>query len=349
MQHVAVDLGSRESQVCIRNPTGEILLERKVQTQKLPGFLAIQPHSRVIIETSAEAFLIADAALEHGHEVRVVPATLVKTLGVGERRQKNDQRDARKLSEVSTRIDLPSVHIPSEASRQRKALCNSRKNLIEARTKLTNYVRGQLRLQALIVPGRASSNAFPANVRQALLAHTDGMPVHLDRVLQSIEALNEQLDALDEELLAVAKQDNVCQRLMTVPGVGPVIAVRFVAVVDQPERFPSAHHLMSYLGLTPGENSSSLRVQHIGITKAGATDLRAVLIQGAWSILRHRRTTDPMGIWANALAERRNRFIAVTALARKLVGILWAIWTQGTTYRALQSATSNSEREVASM
>jgi transposase len=349
MQHVAIDLGSRESQICIRDATGEILLERKLQTQKLPSFLSKQPHSRVIVETSAEAFLIADAALEHGHEVRVVPATLVKTLGVGERRQKSDQRDARKLSEVSTRIDLPSVHVPSESSRQRKALCNTRKNLIEARTKLTNYVRGQLRLQALVVPGRASSNAFPSNVRQALLAHTDGMPVHLDRVLQTVEVLNEQLDALDEELLAVAKQDSVCQRLMTVPGVGPVIAVRFVAVVDQPERFPSAHHLMSYLGLTPGENSSSMRVQRTGITKAGATDLRAVLVQGAWSILRHRRTTDPMGIWANALAERRNRFIAVTALARKLVGILWAIWTQGTTYRALHSAASNSEREAASM
>jgi transposase len=75
--------------------------------------------------------MIADAANEHGHEVRLVPATLVRTLGVGERRQKNDQRDARKLSEVSTRIDLPSVHVPSASSRERKALCNSRKNLIE--------------------------------------------------------------------------------------------------------------------------------------------------------------------------------------------------------------------------
>ena len=81
--------------------------------------------------------------------------------------------------------------------------------------------------------------------------------MHLDRILQTIEGLNEQLAALDEELITVARQDAVCQRLMTVPGVGPVIAVRFMAVVDQPERFHSAHHLMSYMGLTPGENSSS--------------------------------------------------------------------------------------------
>jgi transposase len=253
---------------------------------------------------------------------------------------KNDQRDARKLSEASTRIDLPSVHVPSEKSRQRKALCNSRKNLVEARTKLVNYVRGQLRMQALTVRGRAG-NLFPSHVREVLLAHADGLPMHLDRVLQTIESINEQLKALDQELLTVVQHDPVCQRLMTVPGVGPVIAVRFVAVVDQPERFTSAHHLMSYVGLTPAENSSSMRVQRTGITKAGASDLRAVLIQGAWALLRHRRTTDPMSTWANALAERRNRFVAVTALARKLAGVLWAIWTQGTTYEALGSAPSS--------
>jgi transposase len=196
------------------------LLERKLPTAKLPGFLAKQPHSRVIVETSAEAFLMADAAAEHGHEVRVVPATLVRTLGVGERRQKTDQRDARKLSEVSTRIDLPSVHVPSANSRARKALCNSRKNLIEARTKLVNYVRGQLRQQAIVLHGRASKT-FPSVVREVLLTGSNGLPVHLDRVLQTIEGLNQQLDAMDKELLAVAKQDPTCQRLMTAPGSAP--------------------------------------------------------------------------------------------------------------------------------
>jgi transposase len=285
----------------------------------------------VILETSAEAFAIADAASEHGHEVRVVPATLARTLGVGERRQKNDQRDARKLSEVSTRIDLPSVHVPSASSRARKALCNSRKNLIEARTKLVNCVRGQLRQRAIVIRGRAGTT-FPSIVRNLLVSQCDGLPVHLDRILQTIEGLNEQIDAMDEELLAIAEQDPVCQRLMTVPGVGPVIAVRFVAVVDQPERFHSAHHLMSYVGLTPGENSSAMWVQRTGITKAGARELRSVLIQGAWSMMNI-KGSDPMMAWAADLARRRNRFVAVTALARKLTGVLWAVWTQGTTYQ----------------
>jgi transposase len=344
MQHLAIDLGSRESQICIRNSDGDIVSERKLPTAKLPDFLARQPLSRVILETSAEAFLIADAANEHGHQVRVVPASLVRTLGVGERRQKNDQRDARKLSEVSTRIDLPSVHVPSMSSRARKALCNSRKNLIEARTKLVNYVRGQLRQRAIVIRGRAR-NTFPSIVRDVLVSDCDGLPAHLDRVLQTIEGLNEQLDAMDQELLTVAKQDPICQRLMTVPGVGPVIAVRFMAVVDQPERFHSAHHLMSYMGLTPGENSSSMRVQRTGITKAGVRDLRSALIQGAWSIMRT-QSNDPMAKWAMALAQRRNRFVAVTALARKLAGVLWAIWTQGTTYQSTTLVASSADSEL---
>src|SRR6202022_3580330 len=102
---------------------------------------------RVVLETCSEAFAIADAAREEGHEVRVVPATLVRSLGVGARGIKTDRRDARALSEVSCRINLPSVHVPSVESRERKALCGMRECLVEARTKLINSVRGWARGQ----------------------------------------------------------------------------------------------------------------------------------------------------------------------------------------------------------
>jgi transposase len=102
---------------------------------------------------------------------------------------------------------------------------------------------------------------------------------------------------------------------------------------------------MSYLGLTPGENSSSMRVQRTGITKAGVSDLRWALIQGAWSIMRL-QGSDPMMKWATALAKRRNRFVAVTALARKLAGVLWAIWTHGTTYQSITLAASTADSEI---
>src|SRR6266481_3454020 len=118
MEHVAIDLGGRKSQICIRGADGTVVEEQLVVNEVLRELLVRRPKSRVVMETCAEAFAIADAALSAGHEVRVVPATLVKSLGVGARRTKTDRRDARTLSEVSCRIDLPSVHIPSARSRE---------------------------------------------------------------------------------------------------------------------------------------------------------------------------------------------------------------------------------------
>jgi len=188
MEHVAIDLGSRESQVCIRDEQGTILLERKVATARLGGYLSRRPQSRVILETCAEAFFVADAALALGHQVRVVPASLVRQLGVGEPGIKNDQRDARKLSEVSTRIDLPSVHVPSELSRERKRLCNSRRALLQSRVQLINYVRGQLRVHAVVLHKR-NPNTFSASVRSLLLERPEGLAPHLERVLLTIESM----------------------------------------------------------------------------------------------------------------------------------------------------------------
>src|SRR6059058_2934631 len=149
MEHCAIDLGGRKSQVCVRSPDGSLVFEARQDTSSLPEFLRGLPHSRVILETAAEAFRIADAAKEAGHEVRVVPATLVRTLGVGARKTKTDRRDARALSEVSCQIDLPSVHIPSTRSREWKTICGMHDTLVGSRTKLINNLRGWMRGQGL--------------------------------------------------------------------------------------------------------------------------------------------------------------------------------------------------------
>ena len=160
MDHCAIDLGGRKSQVCVRSPDGQLLFEGPYETHCLPEFLQQLPRSRVIVETAAEAFRIADAAQEAGHEVRVVPATLVRTLGVGARKTKTDRRDARVLSEVSCRIDLPSVHIPSARSREWKTICGMHDALVSSRTKLINNLRGWLRGQCLrIAKGTAETFA----------------------------------------------------------------------------------------------------------------------------------------------------------------------------------------------
>lgn len=118
---------------------------------------------------------------------------------------------------------------------------------------------------------------------------------------------------------------------MTAPCVGPVTATRFAAAVDEVSRFSDAHRLQSYLGLTPGENSSSEKKQRTGLTKAGAVKVRWALIQAAWVARRYYKN-DPVVLWSSEAEKRRGKHVAVAALARRLAGILFAMWRDGRDY-----------------
>jgi transposase len=334
MEHVAIDLGGRESQVCVRASDGTVLLERRVLTSSVPAFLKKSPASRVVVETCAEAFGIADAAITLGHQVRVVPSALVRALGVGDHGMKTDQRDARNLSRASVcMLELPSVHVPSQKARERKTLAGMRDGLVKSRTMLINTVRGWMRARAER-PRTGQAETFAKRVRQAL---GEPAPSHIERQLRTIEFLDTQILEADGELAKMAEGDADCQRLMGVPGVGPVTAIRFTAAIDEVTRFATSAQVQSYLGLTPGENSSSDRQRRTGITKAGPAALRATLIQAAWAA-RRSRSRHPMVLWSLEVEKRRGKRIAIVALARKLGAILFAIWRDGTFYNPTDRA-----------
>jgi transposase len=329
MEHCAIDLGGKKSQICIRSGDGTILFEGKYDTVALPDFLQQLPSSsRVILETAAEAFRIADAAKQAGHQVRVVPATLVRKLGVGARKTKTDRRDAQALSEVSCQIDLPSVHIPSTRSREWKTICGMHDTLVSSRTKLINNLRGWMRGQGLrLARGRAETFA-------ERMSEIEALPTYVASQVEALAELNERVRVSERLVESLAKQDQLCQRLMTVPGVGPSTAVRFVASIDDVTRFESAHKVEAYLGLTPGESSSSERQHRLSITKAGPSTVRWALGQAAWAVqtLCRSPAARPLQLWAEEVARRRGRRLATIALARKLAGILYALWRDGTTY-----------------
>jgi transposase len=336
VKHAAIDLGSKESHICIRGVDGAIVEERRCPTRKLDELVRSWEPCRVVMETSAEAFGIADAAIAAGHEVRVVPATLVRLLGVGDRGVKNDQRDAQQLSKASWQTDVPSVHIPSNAARELRSICGARDLLVDSTRKMTNNVRGWMRTQLWRMRGCKA-----ATLPEAMRAHATSLnlelPEHVERQLQTLSMLVTQLKAADKQLSKIASAHPVCRRLMTVPGIGPVTAVRFVAAIDDPTRFSSAHRVQSYLGLTPGEHSSSERERRTGITKAGPSELRRCFVQAAWAALLIRKS-HPMMEWARQIADRRSRQVAAIALARKLVGVAFAIWRDGSTYQPTKAA-----------
>lgn len=331
MEHIAIDLGGRESQICIRNDRGEILAEKRWITSDLSRFLATRPNGgRVLVESSAEAFQVADWAREHGHQACVVPSILVRALGVGERGLKTDKRDARKLSEMDCRMEVPGVHIPSAVSRDHQAEVTARQALVESRTKLVNTVRSFMRTKAL-PRVKGTPDSLAKNMRLALQSMGVSLPNHVERLLCTIEGLNESIDEADKALKQIAEQNPVCKLLQTMPGVGPVTAVCFATAIDDVQRFESADKVTSYLGLTPGENTTGFKTNRTGMTKAGSTRVRWTLTQAAWSMTRC-RPNDPIVQWFKQVAGRRGKKVAITALSRKMAGILYAMWRDQRSY-----------------
>lgn len=326
MEHIGIDLGARDSQIAIVSADGQLQQELTVVTEGLPEWLSQQPRSYVVMETCTQSRAVARAALRAQHETRVVPGQLVRALGVGHRGIKNDRRDALVLALASQRNpNLPSAHLRSERSSDLHELLAGRTALVKARRSIALSCKSWLRARLLTIRGRAKSKHFSDTVRRLAVEHPDGLPVALEAQLVTFEQLTEQIDELTEQIHDLAEQDPVSKRLQTVPGVGPLVALAFIAQLDTPERFTNADELGSYLALVPGESTTGGKIKRTSTLKAGPRHLKALLVQAAWVLWRTRKG-EPLVQWARALADKRGKRIAIVALARKLAVIMWAMW-----------------------
>lgn len=324
MEHIGIDLGASRSAICLVNDTGNVTKEKEVRTAELGKVLAKIPPSRIAIESCAESRAVAKLALDQAHEVRIVPTTFVRSLGIGARRIKTDKRDARNLAIASFRLgdEIPSIHIRSDEGAELQDLVRARTNLVGQRTSSINFVRAQFR-KALMGRGpRATSKTFVARTQEVL---GEAHQLELESHLAVIDTLNEQLDRLEAKMHALAKNHADARRLQQISGVGPIVSLSFLATVDDPSRFDSGAQLSSYLGLSPGEHTTGGRVRRTGIIAAGQKHMRALLVQAAHVMLNARRTREPMAEWAKDLATRRGRKVAVCALARRLAVIMWVM------------------------
>jgi transposase len=240
------------------------------------------------------------------------------------------------LSEVSCRVELHSVHIPSERARAWREIATARDSLVRAKTALTNNLKSQLRGKLLLLQ-RRSSGQTPAQIRKTWTELQGSVPAHVERLVRVAELLHLEIRNADKQVLEQVKSEPICRQLMTAPGIGPMTSFRYVATIDDVSRFATAHAVQAYLGLTPGENSSSSRVRRTGLTKAGPPQMRWLLVQAAWTA-RRTRPNDPMVRWAEQIAERRGDKIATVALARKLAGILFAMWRDKSNYNPLEGS-----------
>jgi transposase len=330
MEYGAIDLHMKKSQVRIVDNEGSVVWKGRIDTRRktFEQVFGDRPRMRILLESSTESEWVAQTLEGFGHEVVVVDPNYAPMYGTRNRRIKTDERDVTALGDANRLGVFRRAHRVSATQRQVRRELTVRKHLVRVRTGTISLLRALLRQEGLRLPSGSA---------ERILTRLESvtMPTALDPVIGPLRTviaeLNARLIEAETQVDTRASDDPVAQRLMTAPGVGPVVALGFRAVLDDPDRFGGdARRASAFVGLVPSEDSSGER-QHKGhITKTGPTELRALLVQASWGIWRGKSAAGAaLRTWAHALAARRGRRIAIIALARRLTRILFAMWRDG--------------------
>ena len=344
MDFIGFDLGKVSSQVCIITQDGE-LIERRIKTDRehISELLGSRPTSRILIESGTESEWVARFLEALGHEVVVADPNFAAMYATRSRKVKTDKRDARTLAEACRLGAYRPAHRTSDTQRHVRAQLAVREAMVRTRSRYISLVSTLLRRDGLRIHNSGYTPTFLKRLAQLELS--DSLRAEIAPLMVLLQSLNEQIKQADQQLAALAEGDEVLARLRTVPGVGVITATSFVSTLDDAGRFGCAKQARAYLGLVPSERSSGERQQRGHISKAGPGRARHMLVEAAWTILRRRSATNAaLHEWAAGIAARRGSRVAVIALARKLAGILYAIWRDSTRFVA---QALKAEREAA--
>ncbi len=326
-RYVGLDIGKRTEYCELKQErvTHRATIQKEKDLEKLlgPG----TPRARVVFEACREGWYLYDLLTGWGHEVWMADTTRVKQLGIGQHKRKNDRIDAEVLARAGESGRVPKAHILSHDSQHLRTELSVRRTVVETRAQYVTQIRSILRSEGLKVDSCDPKN-FLDKLQEAEISAS--LRKAIEPMVVALKVINPCIESADEQLDKHCEQEPTVKLLSTAPGVGRIVSAAFISVVDNPRRFRRAHQLEAYLGLVPSEASSGRR--KIGsITKEGNAYVRAMLVQAAWNILRT-RASDPLKTWALAIAKRSGKRIAAVALARRLAGVLWAMWRDGSAY-----------------
>ncbi len=250
------------------------------------------------------------------------------------RMNKSDRADAEALAQLARTGWYREVHIKSEASDRLRLLLGARERMIRIRQDIEAQARGVLKTYGIRL-GTVTQSRTRASFRDQLRAAASGDPI-LETVAASLIAVHDvaraEAAAIEGELLAVARDNGLARRLMTVPGVGPIVALNFIAAIDDVGRFARATDVGAYLGLTPRRYQSG-EIDYSGrISKRGDGAMRALLFEAANVLITRVRRFSPLKAWAVRPAARKGFKKAAVAAARKIAVVMLRLWRDGTTF-----------------
>lgn len=331
---VGIDLGKNVFHLVCMNEAGEIVKRRKCTRPQLFAFFRNLEPSLVGMEACASAHFIARTLVELGHDARLMPAQFVKPyLGT----QKNDFLDAEAIAEAVQRPRLRTVPIKTREQLELQAMHRVRDRLVSRRTAVSNQIRGLLVEHGITLrKGRGGFRGFVPS----LLAEGGPLSPTMRSLIHGLWdewlATDCAVKTLTRDLERLAREDAACRRLMTVPGVGPLVATAMIAAVADGSAFGRGRDFAAWLGLVPRQMSTGGKTRLGRITKRGNTYLRRLFIHGARSFrLNGDRARHRIGIWLDDLDARAHKNVATVALANKLARIAWSVLAGGREYDGL--------------
>jgi transposase len=343
---LGIDVGDRYSHLCLLSTeTGEILEESRIATTPRAfqrRFVGVEP-MRVALEAGTHSPWISRLLRGCGHEVLVANAR--KTRLIYAEGRKNDRLDAENLARLA-RLDprlLSPIEHRGEASQAHLALIRSREALVGARTKLVYHVRGAVKSFGSRLP-KCSAEGFHRKVREHV---PDALAPALEPLLETIASLTERIRSYDRQLEVLSRELYPETALLRqVGGVGPLTALAFVLVLEDPCRFGTSRSVGAYLGLVPGQRQSGQSDPQERISKRGDELLRKLLVQGAHYLLGPFAADSDLRRHGLKIAERGGKNAkrrAVVAVARKLSVLLHRLWITGEAYEPLYNARREAE------
>ena len=329
---VGIDLAKNVFEIALGDERGHIFERHRLSRARFDRFFVNRTPCRIVMEACGSAHHHARRLRDQGHEVCLLPAQYARAYV---RRNKTDAADAAALIEAARCPDIRPVPIKSVDQQALQQLHRLRSQWMAARTARINFLRGCLREFGVCIP--IGAQRAIQSVREALANPDSPVPTLLHpsllELLAEIESLEQRCKHIERELARLNEHDPIVERLLQIPGVGPLTATALRASVVDVQRFPSARHFASWLGITSRECSSGERRRLGRISKQGDPYLRTLLIHGARAVLlaarsaqRRGSSLDRLRTWALDVQQRRGHNKAAVALANKLARIVWATW-----------------------
>ena len=327
---VGIDIGKNSFHIVGHDERGAIVLRQKWSRGQVEARFANMPGCLIGMEACVGAHHLSRKLKALGHDARLMPAKYVRPYSKG---QKNDFRDAETIAEAVQRPTMKFVTTKTADQLDLQAMHRVRERLVSQRTGIINQIRAFLLERGIAV--RQGQRFLRAELPRILATPPDVLSLRMVRVIEGLAGdwrrLDERVEGLSSEIQAIARQDAGCERLMSVPGIGPIISSAMVAAIGSGEVFTKGRDFAAWLGLVPRQMSTGGRTILGRISKRGNRYLRVLFVQAAWVVLIRPKSWERYGLksWIKAAKKRLHPNVLAIALANKLARIAWGVLAHG--------------------